>query len=67
MGLRPLVGVPQSGAAGQYDPIVTQDDSTIGVPEGKDGEQYYFPDDLSDKAIEWLHAVRAQDARTSRG
>jgi arylsulfatase A-like enzyme/uncharacterized membrane protein len=51
-----------SGAAGQYDPIITLDDSTLGVPEGKDGEQYYFPDDLTDKAVEWLHAVRAQDA-----
>jgi arylsulfatase len=52
-----------SGAAGQYDPIITQDDWTIGVPKGKDGEPYYFPDDLSDKVIEWLHAVRAQDAQ----
>lgn len=51
-----------SGAAGQYDPIITQDNSTVGVLEGKDGEPYYFPDDLTDKAIEWLHAVRAQDA-----
>ena len=51
-----------SGAAGQYDPIITQDNGTIGVPEGTDGEQYYFPDDITDKAIEWLHAVRAQDA-----
>ncbi len=50
-----------SGAAGQYDPIITQDNSTLGVPEGKDGAQYYFPDDLTDKAVEWLHAVRAQD------
>ena len=50
-----------SGAAGQYDPIITQDDSTLGIPEGRDGEQYYFPDDLTDKAVEWLHAVRAQD------
>lgn len=50
-----------SGAAGQYDPIITQDDSTLGVPEGTDGEPYYFPDDLTDKAIEWLRAVRAQD------
>lgn len=50
-----------SGAAGQYDPIITQDDSTLGVLEGKDGEPYYFPDDLTDKAVEWLHAVRAQD------
>ena len=51
-----------SGAAGQYDPIITQDNSTLGVPEDKEGTQYYFPDDLSDKAIKWLHAVRAQDA-----
>ena len=32
------------------------------MPEGKDGKQYYLPDDMTDKAIEWLHAVRAQDA-----
>jgi arylsulfatase A-like enzyme/uncharacterized membrane protein len=51
-----------SGAAGQYDPIITQDDWTLGVPEGADGEEYYFPDDLTDKSIEWLRAVRAQDA-----
>jgi len=52
-----------SGAAGQYDPIITQDNTVLGVPEGKDGEPYYFPDDLTDKAVEWLHAVRAQDAQ----
>ena len=52
-----------SGAAGQYDPIITQDNTTLGVPEGKDGEPYYFPDDLTDKAVEWLHAVRAQDTQ----
>jgi arylsulfatase len=50
-----------SGAAGQYDPIITLDDATVGVPVGKDGGQYYFPDDLTDKAVEWLHSVRAQD------
>ena len=50
-----------TGAAGQYDPIITQDNSTLGVPEGKDGKLYYFPDDITDKSIEWLHAVRAQD------
>lgn len=51
-----------SGAAGQYDPIITQDNATLGVPEGVDGKHYYFPDDITDKAMEWLHAVRAQDA-----
>jgi arylsulfatase len=50
------------GAAGQYDPVITQDNSVLGVPQGKGGEQYYFPDDLTDKAVEWLHGVRAQDA-----
>ncbi len=52
-----------TGAAGQYDPLITVDATTIGVPEGKDGELYYFPDDFTDKAIEWFHAVRAQDAQ----
>jgi arylsulfatase len=47
-----------SGAAGQYDPIITNDDSILGVPEDAG---YYFPDDLTDQAVEWLHAVRAQD------
>ena len=51
-----------SGAAGQYDPIITMDDTVLGVPEGEDGKQYYFPDDITDKAVEWLHGVRAQDA-----
>jgi arylsulfatase A-like enzyme len=31
------------------------------VPEG-DG--YYLPDDLTDRTVKWLHAVRAQDAQT---
>lgn len=53
-----------SGAAGQYDPIITMDDTVVGVPEPKPGEdEYYFPDDLTDKAVEWLHRVRAQDAQ----
>ena len=52
-----------SGAAGQYDPIITQDDWVVGIPEeGSDGKPYYFPDDITDQSIEWLHRVRAQDA-----
>jgi arylsulfatase A-like enzyme/uncharacterized membrane protein len=50
-----------TGAAGQYDPIITQDNAVLGVPEGKDGKLYYFPDDITDKSVEWLHAVRAHD------
>jgi arylsulfatase A-like enzyme/uncharacterized membrane protein len=51
-----------TGAAGQYDPVVTEGNSVIGVPEGTDAKPYYFPDDLTDKAVEWLHAVRAHNA-----
>ncbi|WP_290707453.1 MULTISPECIES: arylsulfatase [Gordonia] len=51
-----------SGAAGQYDPVITQDNAVVGVPAGTEGKPYYFPDDLTDKAVDWLHAVRAQDA-----
>ena len=51
-----------SGAAGQFDPVITQDNTVTGVPHGKDGKPYYFPDDLTDRAVEWLHTVRAQDA-----
>ena len=53
-----------TGATGQYDPVITQDNTIIGVPEGKDGKPYYLPDDITDKAVEWLHAVRAQDHET---
>jgi len=52
-----------TGAAGQYDPLITLDNTTIGTPEGKNGELYYFPDDFTDKAIEWLQAVRAADVQ----
>ncbi|CAM2922706.1 arylsulfatase [Mycobacterium intermedium] len=51
-----------SGAAGQYDPIISQDNSVIGIPEAPEGKPYFFPDDLTDKAVEWLHTVRAQNA-----
>ena len=49
------------GETGQYDPVITQDNTTLGVPEGEAGEQYYLPDNLTDQAVRWLHEVRAQD------
>ena len=53
-----------TGAAGQYDPIITQDNSVLGVPPERDddGKLYYFPDDITDKSVEWLHGVRAHNA-----
>ena len=49
------------GESGQWDPVITENNTTTGVPQGREGEKYYFPDDMADKTIEWLHAVRAQD------
>ena len=49
------------GEAGQYDPLITQDNAIIGVPEAEDGKEYYWPEDLTDQAVGWLHGVRAQD------
>jgi arylsulfatase A-like enzyme len=47
------------GEAGQYDTVITEDQTTIGVPEDPN---FYLPNAMTDKTIEWLHAVRAQDA-----
>jgi arylsulfatase len=48
------------GEAGQYDPLIAENQRIVGVPEGKDGKPYYFPDDLSDRTIDWLHRIRAE-------
>jgi arylsulfatase len=45
------------GATGQYDPVLTEDNTITGVPGGKD---YYLPDDLTDRTIRWMHDQRAQ-------
>ena len=47
-----------SGAAGQYDPIITQDNGVIGVPGHGADKPYYFPDDLTDKAVEAIRSGR---------
>ena len=52
------------GEAGQYDPLIAENQKTIGVPEGKDGKKYYFQDDLADKSIDWLHKVRSEKPST---
>jgi arylsulfatase A-like enzyme len=49
------------GESGQWDPVITENQKAIGVPEGTDGQPYYLPDDMADKTIEWLHGVRAQE------
>ena len=47
--------------SGQYDPLITQDNTIVGVPSGTDGEEFYLPDAMTDHAVKWLHTVRAQD------
>ena len=52
------------GGSSQWDPCLAENQKIIGTPESyydKD-DPYYFPDAMADWSIEWLHAVRAQDA-----
>ena len=53
------------GDAGQWDPCLAENQKIIGTPAGFYDKKnpYYLPDDMADKTIEWLHGVRAQDAR----
>ena len=48
------------GEAGQYDPLITENQKIQGVPEGDEDKPYYFPDDMAVKAIDWLNRVRAE-------
>ena len=52
------------GGSGQWDPCLTENQKIIGTPEGFGDEEdpYYLPDDMADKTIDWLHAIRGQDA-----
>lgn len=45
------------GASGQYDTIVTENNTILGVPRQKD---YYFPDDMTEHTIRWIHDQKAQ-------
>ena len=45
------------GDSGQFDPVITENGKAIGVPEADD---FYLPNAMTDKTIEWLHGVRAQ-------
>ena len=53
------------GDSGQWDPCLAENQKIIGTPAGYYDKEhpYYLPDAMADKTIEWLHAVRGQDAR----
>ena len=61
--VRLLLGL-LGGEAGQYDPLIAENQKIIGVPEAKDGEPYYFQDDLAEKTVDWLHRVRSEKQKT---
>ncbi len=53
------------GGASQWDPCLAENQKIIGTPpEFYDEENpYYLPDAMAGKTIEWLHAIRGQDAK----
>jgi arylsulfatase A-like enzyme len=53
------------GDSGQWDPCLAENQKIIGTPaDFYDQEHpYYLPDAMADRTIQWLHAIRAQDAQ----
>ena len=45
------------GETGQYDPVITENNTCRGVPRGED---YYFPTDMANRTIRWIHDQKAQ-------
>ena len=62
--VRLLLGLPRRRGGPVRPARSPRTRRSIGVPEGKDGKPYYFPDDMADKAIDWLHRVRAEQPAT---
>ena len=52
------------GGSSQWDPCLAENQKIIGTPDKYYDKEdpFYFPDAMADRSIEWLHAVRAQDA-----
>lgn len=46
------------GEASQYDTVITENNTILGPPED---ENFYFPDAMADKTIEWLRGQKSQD------
>jgi arylsulfatase A-like enzyme len=53
------------GESGQWDPCLAENQKIIGTPAAyyDQSKPYYLPDDMADRTVEWLHALRAQEAR----
>ncbi len=48
--------------ASQFDTMIAENQRFIGVQEGEDGKPFYFPEAMTDQAIDWLHGVRGHDS-----
>ena len=46
----------------QFDTMIAENQKFIGVQEGRDGKPFYFPEAMTDQAIDWLHGVRGHDS-----
>lgn len=47
------------GESGQFDPVIYENQSVDRVYGGPEDRDFYLPDALTDRAIGWLHGVRA--------
>jgi arylsulfatase len=50
-----------AGESGQYDPMIYENDSVDRVYGGPQDRDFYLPDAMADKTIEWLHGVTAHN------
>ena len=49
------------GESGQYDPMIYQNDSVDRVYGGPVDRDFYLPDAMTDKTIQWIHEVTAHN------
>jgi arylsulfatase A-like enzyme len=46
------------GEASQYDAVITENNTVLGPPQDED---FYFPDAMADKTIQWIRGQKSQD------
>lgn len=46
------------GEASQYDTVITENNTILGPPQD---ENFYFPDAMADKTIQWIRGQKSQD------
>ncbi|MGD9529367.1 MAG: sulfatase-like hydrolase/transferase [Pseudonocardia sp.] len=49
------------GESGQYDPMIYENDSIDRVYGGPTDRDFYLPDAMTDKTIQWIHEVTAHN------